>query len=42
MIYENNSPKLEVKLTLEIDALVYKNFLNESSAYVMRLKNLIY
>lgn len=42
LIYETNSPRLEVKLTLEIDALVYKNFLNENSAYVQRLKNLIY
>lgn len=42
MIYENTRPKLDVKLTLEIDALVYKNFLNENSAYVQRLKNLIY
>lgn len=42
MIYENTRPVLEVKLTLEIDALVYKNFLNENSAYVQRLKNLIY
>lgn len=42
LIYETTSPKLEVKLTLEIDALVYKNFLNENSAYVQRLKNLIY
>lgn len=42
MIYENTRPMLDVKLTLEIDALVYKNFLNENSAYVQRLKNLIY
>ncbi|NDK08496.1 hypothetical protein EOM39_04610 [Candidatus Gracilibacteria bacterium] len=42
MIYENTRPVLEVKLTLEIDALVYKNFLNKNSAYVQRLKNLIY
>jgi hypothetical protein len=39
IVYETNSPKLEVKLTLEIDALIYKNFLNENSAYVQRLKN---
>lgn len=42
MIYENTKPRYEIKLTLEIDALVYKNFLNENSAYVLRLKNLIY
>ncbi len=42
LLYENTRPKLDVKLTLEIDALVYKNFLNENSAYVQRLKNLIY
>ncbi|MFA5917558.1 MAG: hypothetical protein WC850_04995 [Candidatus Gracilibacteria bacterium] len=42
IVYETNSPKLEVKLTLEIDALIYKNFLNENSAYVQRLKNGIY
>jgi hypothetical protein len=42
ILYEKTSPRLEVKLTLEIDALVYKNFLNENSAYVQRLKNLIY
>ncbi len=42
IVYETNYPKLEVKLTLEIDALIYKNFLNENSAYVQRLKNWIY
>jgi len=42
IVYETTSPKLEVKLTLEIDALIYKNFLNENSAYVQRLKNWIY
>ncbi len=42
IVYETNYTKLEVKLTLEIDALIYKNFLNENSAYVQRLKNWIY
>jgi len=41
VIYEQTKP-LEVKLTIEIDALMYKNFLNKNSAYVQRLKNWIY
>ncbi|MDD3301973.1 MAG: hypothetical protein PHN31_00315 [Candidatus Gracilibacteria bacterium] len=41
IIYEQTKP-LEVKLTIEIDARMYKNFLNKNSAYVQRLKNGIY
>nr|MDD3720318.1 hypothetical protein [Candidatus Gracilibacteria bacterium] len=41
LLYENTYPRLEVKLTLEIDSLVSQNFLNKNSWYVLKLKNLI-
>lgn len=41
-IYENKKPRFEIKLTVEIDAYMYKNFLNKNSSYVHRLKNMIY
>lgn len=39
ILYEETSPRLEVKLTLEIDSLVSQNFLNKNSWYVLKLKN---
>lgn len=41
-LYETSSPRFEIKLTMEIEAHLYKNFLNKNSAYIYRLKNLIY
>lgn len=41
IIYEEKYPRLEVKLTLEIDSLVSQNFLNKNSWYVLKLKNAI-
>lgn len=39
IMYENTYPRLEVKLTLEIDSLISQNFLNKNNWYVLKLKN---